>query len=570
VGRADGQVTVSASLLAVVDARPAWTATVVGPVHAIPTLVDRLAARLFALEAGLGGERLTHLGTIPFPAVRAFLAGQEARRRGRFEMACAHYAKAVRIDSSFALAGLELAYASPLCADQSYLAAGMRSARRGHHRLGAGDRALLDAGLASGDRRDLTGAELIASAERAVQLVPDRVEAWYVLADRLLHLGPALGLANSRGRALEAFERALAMDPTYTPHGDHLVALQVEAGNLEAARRRVAVTLPASAEPLSDVNRARRWIAGMVLGDSVLVQASRMSVSASSSRYAAAVVDWAVESGQGLMDAERALSRERESAATPVQRHNAWFNERMLALARGQPARAARAYGELYPVRTGTTTLELRPAYWAALDAMLGDGDPALGARGRRALEGATYSGEAPMALTVAALYDLAHGDPRTARRAVRLLRTPRSYYRDAQRWPDALALLVDAELAATERRADAWLVLGRLDSALKQAPYPTSDVFLAVGNLIAARGWERAGDVPRALAAIRRRPLNFRQATFHSTYLREEGRLAALAGDREGAVRAYRQYVALRSAAEPALQADAAHARAELARLER
>ena len=52
------------------------------------------------------------------------------------------------------------------------------------------------------------------------------------------------------------------------------------------------------------------------------------------------------------------------------------------------------------------------------------------------------------------------------------------------------------------------------------------------------------------------------------STYLREEGRLAALVGDTAGAIGAYQHYLALRSDPEPPLRAERDSARAELARL--
>jgi hypothetical protein len=52
--------------------------------------------------------------------------------------------------------------------------------------------------------------------------------------------------------------------------------------------------------------------------------------------------------------------------------------------------------------------------------------------------------------------------------------------------------------------------------------------------------------------------------------YLREEGRLAALTGDRAGAIRAYRHYLALRGDAEPALQPEVKRVREELEAVER
>jgi hypothetical protein len=90
------------------------------------------------------------------------------------------------------------------------------------------------------------------------------------------------------------------------------------------------------------------------------------------------------------------------------------------------------------------------------------------------------------------------------------------------------------------------------------------------VGNLVLARLQERAGSVSAALATVRRREYFFNRAAFLSTYLREEGRLAALAGDTAGAITAYRHYLALRSNPDPELKADAESITRELWRLER
>jgi hypothetical protein len=49
---------------------------------------------------------------------------------------------------------------------------------------------------------------------------------------------------------------------------------------------------------------------------------------------------------------------------------------------------------------------------------------------------------------------------------------------------------------------------------------------------------------------------------------LREEGRLAALLGDREGAIKAYSHYLALRYNPEPAVKPEVDRVRAELAQL--
>lgn len=63
------------------------------------------------------------------------------------------------------------------------------------------------------------------------------------------------------------------------------------------------------------------------------------------------------------------------------------------------------------------------------------------------------------------------------------------------------------------------------------------------------------------------------RQRSYYSTMLlaariREEGRLAALTGDREGAIAAYEHYLALRSDPEPAVEDEVEAVRAALREL--
>jgi hypothetical protein len=108
-----------------------------------------------------------------------------------------------------------------------------------------------------------------------------------------------------------------------------------------------------------------------------------------------------------------------------------------------------------------------------------------------------------------------------------------------------------------------------RMDSVLRQVP--GNQQMVSAGNLVSARLWERRGNPSRALEAVRRREwfLNV-SPYFLSTMLREEGRLAEAAGDREGAIRAYEHYLALRFSPEPSLQADADRARSALERLRR
>jgi hypothetical protein len=86
----------------------------------------------------------------------------------------------------------------------------------------------------------------------------------------------------------------------------------------------------------------------------------------------------------------------------------------------------------------------------------------------------------------------------------------------------------------------------------------------------VAARLHEQRGELPAALAAVRRRIFGLDPWPENVTYVREEGRLAALTGDRVGAARAYRLYLAVRIDPEPALRAQVAQVRADLMALGR
>ena len=82
----------------------------------------------------------------------------------------------------------------------------------------------------------------------------------------------------------------------------------------------------------------------------------------------------------------------------------------------------------------------------------------------------------------------------------------------------------------------------------------------------------EAQGDLHLALRAVRRRAgrYNMLPTWYLSTFLREEGRLAALTGDTAGAIRAYQHHLALRPDPEPEVKPEVERVGAELAKLMR
>lgn len=108
---------------------------------------------------------------------------------------------------------------------------------------------------------------------------------------------------------------------------------------------------------------------------------------------------------------------------------------------------------------------------------------------------------------------------------------------------------MLDAIGAVHRKDARAGGAVAALDTLMLAGPFQFGVDF---GNLVVARLHEQLGNVAAALRAVRRRPYDWDTAPLYlSTFLREEGRLAALAGDRAGSERAYRHYVMLREGAD-------------------
>lgn len=106
--------------------------------------------------------------------------------------------------------------------------------------------------------------------------------------------------------------------------------------------------------------------------------------------------------------------------------------------------------------------------------------------------------------------------------------------------------LMLEAMRAVRQSSAQAPALVAQLDTAVQQGPYIFGTDF---GNLVVARLLEQQGDVAGALRAVRRRPYDWDTVSLYlTTYLREESRLAAQAGDQAGARRANERYLALRA----------------------
>ena len=88
--------------------------------------------------------------------------------------------------------------------------------------------------------------------------------------------------------------------------------------------------------------------------------------------------------------------------------------------------------------------------------------------------------------------------------------------------------------------------------------------------NLIAARSWERLGDMRRASLAAERSATWEPTPVIQNSALRDLGRTKLAAGDTAGAITAWKNFLLWRNRAEPAQRRADDEIRARLAELER
>lgn len=199
---------------------PVAQAAVAGDSMELFDLVDRLGAQLIAGRYASPRERLAHvaaLTTSSLPALKAYLEGEQELDAGRYPAAADDFERAVRLDSTFALAYYRLSTAAEWSGRDSRARAAAQQAYRYAGRLTDRDRRLLEAYRARLGSRSIEAERLFRSI---VADYPDDVEAWFQLGEVLFHDNPLRGRSATEARP--AFERVLALDPS---NGEALVRL---------------------------------------------------------------------------------------------------------------------------------------------------------------------------------------------------------------------------------------------------------------------------------------------------------------------------------------------------------
>jgi tetratricopeptide (TPR) repeat protein len=536
-------------------------AAVEGVSDSLTRLVDELAAQLLALGAGEHIDRLSLLTSTSLPALREYLDGRAALRRGAYPESVRRLEHALELDSSFALAGLARTEAG-IWVGEGYGGPGSLLAWKNRHRLGSRDRMLLAWFLTPNYPEWLPVRPFIDLGEAMVKAAPDRPEVLGLVADFVYHYGELTGTPDALRRSLRDYEQALRLDPTYMPSLEHLAEIRLKVGDAAGARK--AVHLRLEQDSVSPFAARERWFGRRVLGDSTIPD--RLLAEDSLLRFPNDILRLSIIFGGPFKDLDSLLELCRHAAAdehtrSDIQRWTRWYS-----YARGWPGRALQATPD---ARTPEVASEL------LYEGLYSDADPALMARLSARIPPLFHApepGQDPELILgqfAMAQFELDRGRPQAARNAVRAwLISPISMdSAEAMHLTAVAGRLLGTELAFRDRLPDAPQRLEELDSLLQVVI--TGVNFETVANIEAAKLWHELGDPNRALATIRRRVHGF-EGPWLDRSLRDEGRYAGLAGDRPGAIKAYRHYLRLRSEAEPALQPEVASVRGELEALER
>jgi eukaryotic-like serine/threonine-protein kinase len=545
VGPAE-HVVMSATLLDMPGGRSLAQTSVEGPKDSLFQMVDHLTAQILALGAGASSNQLSALTTTSLDALRLYLDGVVASRRGAFPISTPILERAAQLDSTFALALSELIESNGWAPGTMDMDRVKRLAWRYRNRLSPRDQTFLAIRLGSRYPKDTPTTQDIADRERAVQAMPESPDAWYYLGDALFHGGAAADFPDHELRAKKAFEEAFRRDSLYGGPIAHLGSVAFVSGDSAGLRRWIARSL-ALDTTYADV---LRWNLFSGTRDDRRIK-EMLARPDSVSRYT-----WKLLFSFNALDSvtlsyqDEQLARMWRGSGNTGERAEAAAYQVVAAVNRGRSALADQWLD---------TLRYLDPEAWAHFSS-----DRELIAGGLSTTDTAMLRRVDPMLLE---RWKLGRGDLTAGDRYVALARA--SALEDTlDGFAQRSAALIEAWTATRRGLPEASRLADVADSLWRGITYGRWGVDVKWPSILLARTYESQGRVDRALIAVRRRylELGWPSANWFAESLRLEGRLAQKVGDRAGAIRAYRNYLLLRTDPDPSFVPQRDSVKAELA----
>ena len=262
-----------ATLQDITTGRSASEVEIRGDTLGIDRIADSLAVSLLrdlGRTRPIAAVRNAPFGTASLPALKEFLQGERFYRRRQFDSTLTHDARAIALDSSLTLAyhrmSLVLSWDPPTTREYSPKETYAYKAAALNRGLAPRDSLLIaaDSGLFAfftlADQSDSISYDLrrrvFALLNDAARRFPGDPEVW-------IEVGEArYSMVDSPAEALQAFDRAIALDSGFTPAYEHVLQLAFLAGGEELARRYARAYLAHNAKEASS---ASIWLASLLL-----------------------------------------------------------------------------------------------------------------------------------------------------------------------------------------------------------------------------------------------------------------------------------------------------------------
>jgi eukaryotic-like serine/threonine-protein kinase len=336
VGKTRGTVTLRATVLDLARKRLGPDLEVKGDTADIGNLADSLGVRILqalGLDRPIGSVRRVSIGSRSFPALKAFLYGEQFYRRGRWDSALVYYGQAIGQDSTFAIAFRQMSMVLGWhpSNERTYLRGDeyLRKAVVLNRRLSPKDSMQIAAdsfSIAADDAIDpedliRLSYRWISTLEEAAHRYPDDPEVLYRLGDALYHSEPPLG--GTPAQALEAFDHAITLDPGFAPPYEHTVELAIRLHRPDLARKYAAAYL--RLDP-TDANAPATRLAALLLDSErshtlevarVIDSASTKALSDAASFGPGGQLGWWADSGEAAIRLLRELVTRTGNGASP-------------------------------------------------------------------------------------------------------------------------------------------------------------------------------------------------------------------------------------------------------------
>ena len=561
----------NARLLQVPGGSAIGDVTVDGSADGLREVLSQLASQILSMEAGVEDAQIDYLADLPLDALREYLNGRRASRRNQYGQARTAFARALDIDSTFALAAIGANEAASMGADADSRSLGSRASRLlGQYldNLPPRDRDYFVQLRSSPGGRE----SVVERGRRFGELAnrfSDRADAWYRYGDFLYH--QAWRVADEEDwmeRAEEALNRAASLDPSLGIVQQHLLFVKMNSGDTIGLRDMFEQEIQRA--EATEWSVFYRGSMAAILGDST--QGAWINENIERLSYLEARM---LALGEGFLTfarypnpyTDRTAARLERSALTEADRRQyiqQWHNYLRSAGRSSEADDALRtieiAYGPR-PVEWVRAFL-----YWDGLE------EPARVAVDQLiesvGLEGPLVWSDNAQQACYLELWRLRQGDVSQTTNIVERLRAGANDPNPAYGRNALCALTLEVIRADKTGSSEAQDLIQRLVDVLDDGPS-----FSALGGLRMELAWilEERGEVETAARVIgynstpTPNPFSFAMSSVN----REAGRLNDMAGDHARALQFYRTFVLARGSADSRLSAEVESIASRIAELE-